>query len=282
MNKLINGDTLLSLKNLPDSIADMGVTSPPYNKQENKKGWLVENVKYDSATDKKDEKTYQQEQIDVLNELYRITKPGGCFFYNHKIRWEKGIMLHPIQWISKTNWNIRQEIIWDRGIAANIRGWRFWQVEERIYWLYKPKNPKDLIGPELMSKHALMTSVWKIRPEGKNEHPAPFPIEIPLRCIYSVMDETKGTIIDPYCGSDTTLAAAKLLGHEYIGIDISPQYIELSKKRIDNCDTEKEKKEYEISLHYVAETFEQKKARGMYKNRTRNNGEQAKELPLFQ
>lgn len=69
----------------------------------------------------------------MLNELYRITKPGGSFFYNHKIRWEKGLLLHPMDWLRKTNWIIRQEIIWDRMIAANIRGWRFWQVDERIY-----------------------------------------------------------------------------------------------------------------------------------------------------
>ena len=42
-----------------------------------------------------------------------------------------------MDWLRKTKWTVKQEIIWDRVIAANIRGWRFWQVEERIYWLYK-------------------------------------------------------------------------------------------------------------------------------------------------
>lgn len=267
MTNLYIGDTLSILKTLPSDSVDIGVTSPPYNKQENKKGWLVSNVKYDNVSDKKDEKTYQQEQINVLNELYRIIKPGGCFFYNHKVRWEQGIMLHPIQWISKSKWNIRQEIIWNRGIAANIRGWRFWQVEERIYWLYKPRNGRDLIGPELMSKHALMTSVWNIRPEGKSDHPAPFPLEIPLRCIYSVMDAGKGVVIDPYCGSGTTMVAAKLLGLDGIGIDISEKYITGAKNRLENCSSEKDKFEREIALHTVKETFKEKKARGMYKNK---------------
>lgn len=104
----------------------MGVTSPPYNKGENKKGWLVNHVKYNGASDKKNEEDYQQEQIQVLNELYRILKPGSSFFYNHKVRWEKGLILHPMDWLRKTKWHIRQEIIWDRMIAANIRCWRFW------------------------------------------------------------------------------------------------------------------------------------------------------------
>jgi modification methylase len=277
---LICQDVLTALKKIPDNHVDLGVTSPPYNKQENKKGWLVANVKYDTATDKKLETIYQKEQIAVLNELYRLIKPGGSFFYNHKIRWEKGIMLHPFTWLAKTNWNVRQEIIWDRSIAANIRGWRFWQVEERIYWLYKPEPQKSLIGKELQSKHALCTSIWRIRPENKNRHPAAFPLEIPARCIYSVMDNTKGIIIDPYCGSGTTLVAAKLLGHDYIGIDISPQYIALSKKRLKNAILEKPKIDQELALHFVKETFKQRKQRGVYKNRTQKNKE-ASLFPLY-
>jgi len=87
IDQIFQGDTLTILKNLPDEILDMGVTSPPYNKGENKKGWLVKNVKYVGATDKMPENEYQQNQIDVLNEIYRATKPGGSFFYNHKLRW---------------------------------------------------------------------------------------------------------------------------------------------------------------------------------------------------
>lgn len=268
---ILQGDTLLKLKELLDNSIDMGVTSPPYNKQENKKGWLVANVKYDSSSDKKNETVYQQEQIDVLNELYRIIKPGDSFFYNHKIRWERGVLLHPISWLSKTKWNLRQEIIWDREIAANIRGWRFWQVEERIYWLQKPKNNKDLIGEELKSKHALLTSIWKIRPEQKINHPAPFPIELPTRCIYSIMNDKKGIIIDPYAGSGTTLVSAKLLGHDYIGIEISKEYIKIAEERLKNYKQEQAKVNKELSLHIVKETFKDKKARGLYSHKTNRN-----------
>ncbi|MHB1665048.1 MAG: DNA-methyltransferase [bacterium] len=217
LNKIIEGDVLNVLQKLPDDFVDMGVTSPPYNKGENKKGWLVTNVKYSGGTDKVDEKIYQNNQISVLNELFRITKPGGSFFYNHKLRWERGAMLHPMDWIRQTNWSVRQEIIWDRMIAGNIRGWRFWQVEERIYWLYKPYN-ENLIGEELKSKHALLTSIWRFSPEQNNSHPAPFPLALPIRSIYSIMDDKRGLIIDPYCGSGTTLIAAKILDHNFIGI----------------------------------------------------------------
>ncbi len=264
LNKIICGDALGILKSLPSEIVDVGVTSPPYNKGENKKGWLVANVKYLGASDKLPEDLYQQNQIAVLDEIFRITKPGGSFFYNHKIRWERGRLLHPMDWLRKTKWVIRQEIIWDRMIAANIRGWRFWQVEERIYWLYKPKE-NHIIGEELKPQHALLTSIWRFPPERKNPHPAPFPLELPVRCIYSVMDEKKkGVVLDPYCGSGTTLVAAKILSYDFIGIDISEEYCKFAGDRLKNYQNEEKFAKEEIAKHIVVKTFKERKQKGEF------------------
>lgn len=257
-NNILLGDTIEVLKQLPTESVDLGITSPPYNKGEKNKGWLVKNVKYNVANDCVDEKQYQQNQIEVLNELFRIIKPGGSFFYNHKTRWDRGEMFHPIMWLQKTSWTIRQEIIWDRMIAANIRGWRFGQVDERIYWLYKPIN-NNKIGKELLSKHALLTSIWRFPPERNNPHPAPFPLELPTRVIYSLMNEDKGIVIDPYCGSGTALVAAKLLGKDYIGIDISEDYIAFAEKRLENWQQESNKVKNELQKHFVEKTFKERK-----------------------
>jgi modification methylase len=200
LNKIFCGNTLDILKTLDDAIVDIGITSPPYNKMEKQKGWLVKNVVYENFKDVKNEDDYQQEQIEVLNEIFRITKAGGSFFYNHKTRWERGQMLHPMDWLRKTNWCVKQEIIWDRMIAANIRGWRFWQIDERIYWLYKPID-NNKIGEELQSKHAQLSSIWRFSPERDNPHPAPFPITLPARIITSILNENDGLVLDTYCGS---------------------------------------------------------------------------------
>jgi site-specific DNA-methyltransferase (adenine-specific) len=263
-NKIVLGDVYDVLKTLEDNTFDMGVTSPPYNKQKNRKGVLVKDIKYSDITDNKNESEYQIEQIEILNELFRVIKHGGSFFYNHKVRWDKGEMFHPMDWVKKTDWTIKQEIIWDRQIAANIRGWRFWQVEERIYWLYKPLNNKDN-GEELKSKHALMTSVWRLRPEMTKatvfNHPAPFPIEIPTRCIYSILDDKKEcNIIDPYMGSGTSAVVSKLLGHNYFGIDISEEYITNANYRINNI-TDKEISDFndEVTKHKVNKTYKDRK-----------------------
>ncbi len=278
MKQLICADTLTALKKLPADSIDLGITSPPYNKQENKKGWLVRNVVYEKASDKKEEKIYQEEQIQVLNQLFRITKSGSSFFYNHKIRWEKGELLHPMNWLMKTDWCVRQEIVWDRNLAANIRGWRFWQIEERIYWLYKPLKDNK-IGKELQSKHAKLTSIWRFSPERNNPHPAPFPLTLPLRIIFSLLEKpsegefSKKLVLDPYCGSGTTLVAAKLIGHNFSGIDISENYLKQTQKRLDNFVEESGAWLKEKELHIVKDTFKNKKKKqkfvGNYSSQTR-------------
>lgn len=273
-NTIINGECLDVLKTLPNDCIDIGITSPPYNKGGKSKGWLVKNVKYTTNDDNIDEGLYQSNQIDILNELYRVIKPGGSFFYNHKLRWNRGLMYHPIQWLEKTKWTIRQEIVWDRMIASNIRGWRFWQIDERIYWLYKPIN-NNKIGKEMLSKHSLLTSIWKIPPEKNNTHPAPFPIEIPTRIIYSLTDDDEDVVvIDPFCGSGTTMVASKLLNKKYIGIDISKEYVDMTNKRLENYLTEKEKVDKELARHKVIKTFKERKEKGeftgKYKKKTLN------------
>ena len=92
-------------------------------------------------------------------------------------------------------------------------------------------------------------------------HPAPFPIEIPTRCIFSILDDQKDKlVIDPYMGSATTAVAAKLLGHNFFGIDISQLYIGQSLNRIDNI-TQKEIDDFnlEISKHVVEKTYAERK-----------------------
>lgn len=261
-NRIINGETLEVLRSIPSGVVDVGVTSPPYNKQEKHKGWLVKNVVYSEYADKVPESSYQDNQVAVLNEICRVTKSGGSFFYNHKIRWENGEMFHPMDWIRKTDWVVKQEIIWDRTIAANIRGWRYWQVDERIYWLYKPigSNRK---GKELASKDAKLTSVWRAVPENKNPHPAPFPLWLPARIIISLLNGKKnGLVLDPYVGSGTTAVAAKLLGFDYLGVDIGEEYIDYARERLLNAENEREKISKEQDLHKIVKTFQARKERG--------------------
>ncbi|MER3570419.1 MAG: hypothetical protein C4348_02350 [Patescibacteria group bacterium] len=135
----------------------------------------------------------------------------------------------------------------------------------RVYWLYKPKD-NNLIGEPLQPKHALLTSIWRFPPEKNNPHPAPFPLVLPLRCIYSVMDGKKsGIVLDPYCGSGTTLVAAKILGYDFIGIDISEEYLKMAQERLKNYEQEIQYAQEELVKHVVEKMFKERKESGVYK-----------------
>ena len=139
-----------------------------------------------------------------------------------------------------------------------------------------------MIGGELKPKHALVTSIWRFPPEQNNIHPAPFPLVLPVRAIYSIMDDNKGIIIDPYCGSGTTLVAAKLLGHDYVGIEISKEYADFAEARIVNCENERKEALSEMVKHVVTKTFSQRKENGEYTGRfkTKNNGLKEEQILL--
>jgi modification methylase len=262
LNKIEVCDAFKAAESLHDDSIDLTITSPPYNKRKKNFGWLVDNQQYSDFHDHLPEEEYQHEQVRLLSELFRITRPGGSLFYNHKLRWDGGALIHPLHWLAKTPWTIKQEIVWDRAIAANMRGWRFWQIDERIYWLYKPVNGY-LIGKELESRHAKFSSIWRMRPVPRlEEHPAPFPLEMPTRIIYSLLDSQKAAIFDPFCGTGTTLVAAKLLGHHFYGVDISKSYVEYARQRVKRAKDEREMVKEECARHIIDDPFSARKKRG--------------------
>lgn len=226
-NRIYNMDCIDGMKLMDECSVDCVITSPPYNKHNKNGGRMVERVVYDTYVDDIDEGEYQEWQVRVLDECYRVLKDGGCVFYNHKNRYVDGDMISPIEWIKKTRFSIRQEIVWDRMIAGNIRGWRFWNVDERIYWLQKG-SPVEL-HPGIAKK----TSIWRIRPQFKNEfnHPCGFPVELAVNCIRTLQSDG-GVILDPFMGSGTTAVAALTCGYDYIGFEISGNYCDMANERI--------------------------------------------------
>jgi DNA modification methylase len=82
------------------------------------------------------------------------------------------------------------------------------------------------------------------------------------------LNHQKGLVIDPYAGSGTTLVAAKLLGHNYVGIEISDEYRRMALERISNSFLERGNLEQEIQLHGVITTFNEYKSQGRSKPRS--------------
>lgn len=211
-----------------DNSVDLIITSPPYNLGH--KNWKMGGEGRDEREngigyqDDRDEREYQQWQLNVFNELYRVASKGASFFYNHKPRQVNGEVIHPMDWIRDDSnpWTLRQEIVWDRESTHNHSPGIFWPIDERVYWMVKgePKLPDDGTG---------MHSVWEFHgPKPDTEHPAPFPNELPRRCIEAV--GTDGDIVlDPFGGSMTTCEVAAKLSYESYGVDIDKSYV--TKKR---------------------------------------------------
>lgn len=231
--ELIHGDCLEQMKLMPDDYVDLIITSPPYNVWRNKRTqakkadyWKRTNINYDNFSDHLSDDDYQSWQINVINECIRILKPTGTLVYNHKDQIFNFKVTSPLEWILKSSAIFRQRITWDRSGMQAFNNVRFYRNEEDLYIL--GKKAKGFTWNKNFAKYM---SIWKITPERKIDHPAPFPEEIPKRCIEAFSNEDD-LILDPFMGSGTTGKISKILNRNFIGIEISKSYIELAEKRI--------------------------------------------------
>ena len=238
LNKIHQGNCLDVMRSFPDDSVDLIVTSPPYNNWRNRRTqakrkdyWKRTNIVYDVCEDKQEDSVYENEQIQVINEMIRILKPTGTICYNHKDRIFNFTVKSPLEWILKTNAVYRQRITWDRCGMQAYNPVRFYRVEEDIYILGKQAK-----GFTWNKEAAKYLSVWRI-PPNKNiyGHNATFPEELVKRCVLA-FTEKDGIVLDPYNGTGTTTKVAKDMGRQYIGIDVSKKYNETAEKRMNEHD----------------------------------------------
>lgn len=253
------GDVIDVVKRIPDESIDAVISSPPYNMNLSHRYFLKNEVgiKYENWEDNLDWNDYVNWQVEVLNECFRIVKSGGVLFYNHKDRFKNNQYTDPLNILLKTKWRIKQTIIWNKGSASSYNNGFFGDVYEKVYFCYKGTSPR------IKTSHSVLGSVWNLPREINNSHPAPFPLELPVRCIYSIFDDEENKVIlDPFSGSGTTGVASLLLGHKYIGIDISEKYLKKSIKRLDNYESESERAQLELDRYFVKGKYENPKKIG--------------------
>lgn len=226
--ELITGDCLTELKKIDSNIIDCVVTSPPYNKNywlrnRHQKGKRI--ITYDSIGDSLDPKEYIKQQKEILDELVRVIKPTGSIFYNHIDILHKHNTIHPSY---VYDYNVKQVIVWDRGNTPKLDKSYFLPTTEWIFWIKKDWNSVPYFDK---SKCQHKKSIWRINKEKNNPHPAPFPEELVDNILKSCVAEN-GLVLDCYNGSGTTAVVAKNNNLDYIGIDISEQYIQMTKNRL--------------------------------------------------
>ncbi len=237
--KIINDD-VTSTDEVSKNSVDLVVTSPPYNVD----------IKYNSHDDKISYDQYLDFSKKWMARILELLKEDGRFCLNIPLDKNKdgqqsvGADLTTIA--KRLGFKYHSTIIWNEGNISRRTAWGSWMSAsapyviapvELIVILYKDKWKKvrdnaisDVTKDEFME---WTNGVWTFQGESKKRigHPAPFPIELPNRCIklFSFVDDT---ILDPFVGSGTTLVAAALNNRKGIGIDIDLEYCKLAKKRL--------------------------------------------------
>lgn len=231
--KLINGDCLTELRKLNDNSVDTVITSPPYNKgrwrqrdftKRKADTWTGANIAYAGFDDAMPPEQYAKWQTEVLHELVRVIKPTGSIFYNTKPLIYKHRLVYPAHVFQ---FNVRQQIIWDRGNSPSVDPIRWLPTTEYVFWITKsPVQPKFL---GWKGKHK--SEVWRIPPKPMKNHPAPFPEELVYECLVATTEQGD-LVLDPFMGSGTTGYVARKHGRDFIGIELNPAYMKLAKERI--------------------------------------------------
>lgn len=227
------------MEELPDCSVHLMITSPPYNVGK----------EYDNNLHLDD---YFSLLKTVFQETYRVLVPGGRAAINiANVGRKPYISLNSevIKIMCEIGFLMRGEIIWQKGASAGGScAWGSWQsasnpvlrdTHEYIMVFsknnFKRENPtgkENTITREEFLEYT--KSVWEFNTESakKVKHPAPFPIELPRRLIqlYSFKDDV---ILDPFMGVASTAIAALISNRNFVGYDISEEYCNIAKNRIE-------------------------------------------------
>ena len=224
------------MSEIPDNSVHLIITSPPYNVGK----------EYDENLSLEEYRYFLKK---VFSQCFRVLVDGGRICINiANIGRKPYIPLHAfiIQDMLDIGYLMRGEIIWDKGNSGVSTAWGSWKsasnpvlrdVHEYILVFQKgsfkreKKDKENSITKEEFLEYT--KSIWSFKPESAKKvgHPAPFPLELPKRCIQ--LYSFKGDIIlDPFCGSGTTCLAAKELNRYYIGYDIKEEYCKIAQERL--------------------------------------------------
>jgi DNA modification methylase len=216
---------------LPDLTGvDLFFTSPPYNLGTTNGGASGMHAGslaaadlaggYTSYDDARPQHVYDAWQSLVVASMWQALSDNGAIFYNHKPRVQGGRVIMPTEY--GRGLPLRQIVIWDRGTGMNFSESFFLPKSEWIVvWA---KDGWRLIDRKVSE----LGDVWRIPPERAGDHPAPFPLGLPMRAITAT---AAAVVCDPFAGSGTTLRAAKDCGRRAVGIELDERYCEMAAKR---------------------------------------------------
>lgn len=255
--ELIHGKCLEEMCNFDNEFFDVVVTSPPYNLK----------TKYNTYKDDEPRRQYLSFLNKVFLGIYRVLKEDGSFFLNIAGTGSDPWVPHEVAELAKNIFTLQNSIIWVKNVSIGddsfghfkpINSKRYLnQNWEFIFHFTKTGNvniDRLSIGSPYVYKENIKRwnsvkedkrcagNVWFIpyttinSKIEKGKHPAIFPVELPKKCIklHGYNEETK--LLDPFCGTGTSLLACQELGINGVGIEMDKYYVDYSKERLNLWD----------------------------------------------
>ena len=250
-HRLVCGDCLDVLAEMPDASVDVIVTSPPYNL----------GINYATYGDRRAESDYLDWMVKVAAALRRVLRPDGSFFLNIAgsstqpwLPFELIVRLRPL-------FALQNHIAWVKSIAIGpdgvghfkpVPGERFLhRNHEHIFHLTQNGDVRlDRLGIGVPFKDksniARRGHAQDLRCRGdtwfvpyqtvqsktqKFSHPGTFPVDLPRWCI-RLHGKPASVVLDPFAGSGTTVLAAAMENCTGIGIEIDPEYVQTAETRL--------------------------------------------------
>ncbi len=249
--KLMAGDCVERMRKLADASAQLVVTSPPYDELRDYNG-------------------YSFPFEDIAQELYRVTADGGVVVWvvGDRIRGGRsltsfrqaltfqqiGFSAHDIMIYQKKNTPFMRSnaytnayefmFVLSKGKPATFNPLKVPTARHGMELLTHNKLPDGINKKKLgeLKKEKTRTNIWSYavglggttRDKIAFQHPAVFPEKLAEDHILS-WSKPGDLVLDPMCGSGTTGKMALLHGREFIGIDISREYIEIARQRLESA-----------------------------------------------
>ena len=229
----------------------MLITSPPYNLS-------IEYGKHDDSLSYED---YLEFTEKWLRKAYELMADDGRICINIPLDKNKNglkpIYADFVEIAKKVGFKYQSTIVWNEQYISRRTAWGSWLSAsapyviapiEMILVMYKKQWKRLNKGESTIKRDEFIewtNGVWSFPGESKKRigHPAPFPLELPRRCI-KLFSYKNDLIFDPFVGSGTTLISAYQEGRKAIGVEIDHNYIDTSIKRLEkelsNISTQKE------------------------------------------
>jgi DNA modification methylase len=246
VNRIIKGDCLDKMLDLPDNSVDLIFADPPYNLQLKQKLWRPNQTLVNAVDDDWDQfrdfTSYDEFSYAWLKQCRRLLKEQGTIWvigsYHNIFRLGK-IMQDIGFWLLN-------DVIWVKtNPMPNFRGVRFTNAHETLIWASRQQQSKYTFNYRAMKNlngDLQMRSDWliplctgpeRLKINGKKAHSTQKPEALLFRIIVS-SSNPGDIVLDPFFGTGTTGVVAKRMGRNWIGIERDENYVELAQNRIDS------------------------------------------------